>query len=411
MPTKQQERQLKFFSFLQSSERSNTVFTIADLSQVTGWKESSIKAYISLGHFDDVLDCVEKGKYKAKRVSTYTQEDFLRLISQSAKVKRKSKLDLPLSIMLAEKARENFVLALELYNRPSLDNRMDGFVTLYCMAWEQLLKAQIANSDGEEAIFASEFETIGLWDCIIKVFPDENNLIRKNLLAIKRMRDKAVHLLVPEVLAPASLIFQAGVHNFIKYYKAVVGTDLLGYRGKGLISLVVDPTPTDTVQLQANYGAKLANQISFFTQDLINQIHNNPGNEFSVNVKLSLHSTKNVNSADFTFSIDPSSEPTIGFVRDPKDPEKTHPYFQRGAVIRINERLHEIRSSVRISNYDFQAVVQREGWKKNTPNPYCYHYKSMSRFAYSESAVDRAVQLLSQQPKYLELARAALKKL
>lgn len=33
------------------------------------------------------------------------------------------------------------MLALELYNRPSLDNRLDAFVLCFCTAWEQLLKA------------------------------------------------------------------------------------------------------------------------------------------------------------------------------------------------------------------------------------------------------------------------------
>lgn len=33
------------------------------------------------------------------------------------------------------------MLALELYNRPSIENRMDAFVMCFCTSWEQLLKA------------------------------------------------------------------------------------------------------------------------------------------------------------------------------------------------------------------------------------------------------------------------------
>ena len=35
------------------------------------------------------------------------------------------------------------LLALELYNRPSLDNRLDSFILCFCVAWEQLLKAML----------------------------------------------------------------------------------------------------------------------------------------------------------------------------------------------------------------------------------------------------------------------------
>ena len=45
------------------------------------------------------------------------------------------------------------MLALELYNRPSLENKLDGFVLLFCTAWEQLTKAMLIESKGEDSIF------------------------------------------------------------------------------------------------------------------------------------------------------------------------------------------------------------------------------------------------------------------
>ncbi|WP_434670402.1 DUF3644 domain-containing protein [Klebsiella sp. B345] len=47
------------------------------------------------------------------------------------------------------------ILALELYNRPSLENKMDAFVMCFCTAWEQFLKARIIEQDGEKTIFRS----------------------------------------------------------------------------------------------------------------------------------------------------------------------------------------------------------------------------------------------------------------
>ncbi|WP_373416923.1 DUF3644 domain-containing protein, partial [Vibrio parahaemolyticus] len=54
-----------------------------------------------------------------------------------------------------KKSRDNMMLALELYNRPSLENKLDGFVMLFSTAWEQLLKSMIIEAEGELAIYSN----------------------------------------------------------------------------------------------------------------------------------------------------------------------------------------------------------------------------------------------------------------
>ncbi|MCV6004036.1 DUF3644 domain-containing protein, partial [Escherichia coli] len=56
---------------------------------------------------------------------------------------------------LIKKSRDNMMLALELYNRPSLENKLDGFVMLFSTAWEQLLKSMIIEAEGELAIYSN----------------------------------------------------------------------------------------------------------------------------------------------------------------------------------------------------------------------------------------------------------------
>ena len=72
------------------------------------------------------------------------EQGFLRLLSQSRR-RRETPMKLrdPLARALAAKAKENMLLALELYNRPTLANRLDSFTQIFCTAWEQLTKAEL----------------------------------------------------------------------------------------------------------------------------------------------------------------------------------------------------------------------------------------------------------------------------
>lgn len=42
---------------------------------------------------------------------------------------------------LIDKAKEAFILAIEIYNKPSIRYRLEGFSFFICNAWELMLKA------------------------------------------------------------------------------------------------------------------------------------------------------------------------------------------------------------------------------------------------------------------------------
>ena len=54
---------------------------------------------------------------------------------------------------LINKAKEAFVMAIEIYNKPSIQYRLEGFSFFICNAWELMLKAHIINKYGEEAVY------------------------------------------------------------------------------------------------------------------------------------------------------------------------------------------------------------------------------------------------------------------
>lgn len=57
---------------------------------------------------------------------------------------------------LIDKAKEAFVLAIEIYNKPSIKYRIEGFSFFICNAWELMLKAHMINKFGENSIYFSD---------------------------------------------------------------------------------------------------------------------------------------------------------------------------------------------------------------------------------------------------------------
>lgn len=54
---------------------------------------------------------------------------------------------------LVEKSKEAFCLAIELYNKPTIKYRVEGFSHFICNAWELMLKAHMLNVLGESSIY------------------------------------------------------------------------------------------------------------------------------------------------------------------------------------------------------------------------------------------------------------------
>ena len=76
-----------------------------------------------------------------------------------------------LSEKLLEKSQEAFIVAVELYNKPTIKYRVEGFSFFICNAWELLLKSYIIKTQGLETIYYKDnpTRTLSLENCIKKI--------------------------------------------------------------------------------------------------------------------------------------------------------------------------------------------------------------------------------------------------
>ena len=52
---------------------------------------------------------------------------------------------------LLDKSKEAFAMAIELYNKPTIHYRVEGFAIFICNAWELMLKAHMLKTFGEKS--------------------------------------------------------------------------------------------------------------------------------------------------------------------------------------------------------------------------------------------------------------------
>jgi len=412
------------YGLLKKKEANSQQFDTTVILNATGWKEATFKTYWKKGQLADFISEVSHDVFEASNCQEISEIEFAKLLSQS-KHRRgighncKSKL----AKALLSKSKDNMLLALELYNRPSLENRMDVFVMCFCTAWEQFLKAFLIERDGENSIFRKAGkkglkETISLRECLDKAYPAKSNL-RKNIEQIAYLRDQAVHLLMPEIQGIMSRVFQSGVLNFTSKFEEFTQVSFLNSSHTGMISLVGEFKSPPISIMKSTYG-DIATEILELASSVQHDVEQSDDIEFAIplNVKLVFATDAEDGS---TIAIARADEGIEGLkkaliIEKPVDRSKSHPLLQKDAVNEINFRLNERFDTNKLSRHllknckhtgkpvinqnCFAAILAKNNWKKND-NKFHYRNKNPEIHYYSNELVEEFVKKVMDQEQYL----------
>jgi hypothetical protein len=127
---------------------------------------------------------------------------------------------------LLEKSIEAFVLGIEIYNKPTIKYRVEGFSLFICNAWELMLKSYLIKTQGEMSVYYKDNleRTITLENCIKKVFTNSKDPLRLNLEKIIELRNTSTHFITTEYEMLYIPLFQVLCNN-----KVVTGRGSLIY--------------------------------------------------------------------------------------------------------------------------------------------------------------------------------------
>ncbi len=283
---------------------------------------------------------------------------------------------------LLNKSEEAYLMSIEIINKPTINYRTEGFCFFICNAWELLLKAYLINKAKDITVINYKDDsnrTIGLDECVEKIFTSTTDKTKNNISFIRNIRNKATHLILPEydyILSPA---FQRCLTNYNKFFKKQFPNYNLNEKVTPYIALVNPGNNEDVSSLILNPANLL----------LLDKLKKELNSDESLGQTLRLISTKKESEADIKYTIVKDSKDLATVINVPKDIEKTHPYTTTDVVKKIKETLElSLGPNHGFTPNKFQDICKRKNIKSNQDYCYLFEYSKSKIYKYSDIAIE-----------------------
>lgn len=310
--------------------------------------------------------------------------------------------DMMLQEKLIEKSKEAFVMAIEIYNKPTIKYRVEGFSFFICNAWELMLKAHMINKYGNESIYYKDNldRTITLENCLQKIFTNEKSPLRRNLSKIIELRNTSTHFVTEEYEMIYIPLFQACVLNYVEKMQEFHGVDMTEVVPQNFLTLAVSMKALDENTIRAKYPEEIANRIIATNEQLEPMIAEN-NQSFAIKIEHLHFITKDKNQATSFVYIDKNAETGVKIIKEMKDPNNTHKYTMKTAIKEISRRLQSVGISFDMNRYIFDLFNKVYGIKEN--EKYCYIHKQYDQpsYTYSMQAIELIVGEIQKDPNHI----------
>lgn len=288
---------------------------------------------------------------------------------------------------LLNKSEEAYLMSIEIINKPTINYRTEGFCFFICNAWELLLKAFLINKAKDINVINYKEDTnrtIGLDECVDRVFTSTTDKTKNNISFIRNIRNKATHLILPDydfILSPA---FQRCLTNYNRFFKKHFLDYNLNESVTPFISLVNPGNDKDVSSLIINPNNLLT----------LEKIKKELYSDESLCQTLRLVSTKKESDADIKYTIVKDGGEPTSIINVPKNIEKTHPYTTGEVIKKIQETLElSIGPNHKFTSYNFQDICKRKGIKSNQDYCYVFMYSKNKIYKYSDITIEYVSQV------------------
>lgn len=301
---------------------------------------------------------------------------------------------------LIEKSKECFAMAIEIYNKPTIKYRVEGFSLFICNAWELMLKAYLIKRDGMNSIYYKDnpARTISLENCLRKIFTNEKTPLRRNLEKIIELRNISTHFITEEYEMVYIPLFQACVLNFVEKIKEFHNVDMTEIIPQNFLTLVVSMKALNEEAIKVKYPEEIAHKLIDNKNKLQPMIdENNQG--FAIRIEHYHYLTRKKEEATSFVKVDNNADTTVKIIKQIQDVNDTHKYNMKNACKEINNRLIKYSLEPIMNQYVFSLFNKVYGIKENSK--YCYVHKQFSQpqYTYSIHAIDLIVEEIKKDPE------------
>lgn len=302
---------------------------------------------------------------------------------------------------LIEKSQEAFLLAIELYNRPTIRYHAEGCCFFLCNAWELMLKAHISKTMGEESVFyPNSNRSLSLTDCIKKVFTNIEDPLRRNLEIIVELRNTSTHYVTDEYELFYGPILQYCVEKYDEKLRDFHGIEISDKIPENYLALSVRRGVLDLDTIRARYPKPIVEKMLTLGTGIATE-----GFVGAVPYSTELRLTKKKD-ADFSVRIASDSDTTATILHTLTDPINKYKYRTKTAVKFIKGKLAKGSITIHVSgeekefnNYHFKVFVDFYEMKGN--EAYAYDFSlpgEQPSWGYSQQAIDVMLQELIKNP-------------
>lgn len=303
---------------------------------------------------------------------------------------------------LVDKSIESFIMGLEIYNKPTIKYRIEGFSFFICNAWELMLKAELLNRNEDIYYSDKSGRTLSLEPTIKKIYSDKNTRVRLNLEKIIELRNISTHFITEDYEAKYAPLFQACVLNFVNEIKRFHNIDISNYISQNFLTITANYEPLSNEQIRLKYPPEIAerfiqqsNQIDVLTQEY-------DSDKFAIPIKQNLYITKKKDEADFVIAMASESPNKVAIVKELKDPANTHKYAFNNVIAVVNNRLSKSNIKLGYKN-GFNSYVLNlfiEFYDIKSDNKYSYKHSlgNSTSYTYSERLIDFIINEIKKNP-------------
>lgn len=246
-----------------------------------------------------------------------------------------------LSTRLVDKSIEAFIMGLEIYNKPTIKYRIEGFSFFICNAWELMLKAEMLNRNQSIYFKDNPDRTLSLEGVIKKIYSDDSTRIRLNLERIIELRNISTHYITEDYELKYAPLFQACVLNYVNELQRFHSRDVTKAISQNFLTITATYEPLSNEQIRLKYPAEIAEKFIQQANAIDVLVTEYNSDKFAIGIKQNLYITKKKSEADFIVSIANQSPSQVAILKDLKDPSETHKYSYANIISVVNDRLNK----------------------------------------------------------------------
>lgn len=317
--------------------------------------------------------------------------------------------------LMVDKSKQSFLLAIELFNKPTIKINVEGFCIFICNAWELLFKAYLLKN-GKSIYYKVKGKntnrSFDLSKLINLVLTNNKDPLRINLETVVGIRNKATHLVIPEYSNLLHDVFSACVKNYTEKLNSLLGIDITNEFDSTFISLVI-PTNKTNYTILGKYGKTIDSEFYNISKYLDESYKRNSkdnivNSHYAIKHTIDFVRVKNIDEAAIKIANykDNESKKVVEVVKT-KDPSETHPLNRKKVLEIIQEQMkntgleftpYTLSGNKKFTSDTFNLYVKITNAKQNIEYSYEHVIGNTKQYTYSYKLVEKIIQDITNDP-------------